>query len=472
MRLLSAAKQSSAIALLALALNACSPPPQPITNALESGELVVITYNSATTFYQDADGKYAGLEYDLVRLFANELGVKVKFIVAQKFNQILPALQKHQVHFAAAGLNVTANWLKHVQFGVPYQTVKQQVAYQSDKRRPTSMSDLVGKRIEVVAGSDAIALLKHVKKNTPGLVWTEVATHGSFDLLERLADDKVDFVVADSHVVDITNNFFPNVAAAFDIGNPHQIAWAFPENGDPTLSLRAKEFFAKIIRDGTLKRILDRYYGHIRRLDQTDVTNFLEKSQLVLPRYKRFFYEAQDISDIDWRLLAAISFHESHWDPLATSYTGVRGIMMLTSDTADRMNVTDRLDPKQSIIAGAKYLALLKETIPARIPEPDRTWLAVAAYNVGYGHLEDARVLAQRQRLNPDSWTDIKKTLPLLSKSSQLTALKHGFARGGEPVIMTEDIRTYFDILAKFEKPYRPALVSPGPDITVTRKLP
>jgi membrane-bound lytic murein transglycosylase F len=130
--------------------------------------------------------------------------------------------------------------------------------------------------------------------------------------------------------------------------------------------------------------------------------------------------------------------------------------MMLTADTADRMGVDNRLDPKQCIPAGARYLVAIRDMIPARISEPDRTWLALAAYNVGYGHLEDARILTQRQKLNPDAWADLKKVLPLLSKSEYHSTLKHGYARGGEPVIFTENVRTYYDILVKFEKPYKP----------------
>jgi membrane-bound lytic murein transglycosylase F len=139
--------------------------------------------------------------------------------------------------------------------------------------------------------------------------------------------------------------------------------------------------------------------------------------------------------------------------------------MMLTEDAADEMGVTDRLDPKQSIIAGGKYFLNQKDALPPRIAEPDRTWFALAAYNVGPGHLEDARVLAQRQGLNPDAWPDLKKSLPLLSKTAYHSTLKHGYARGGEPVIFTENIRTYYDILVKFEKPYRP-LFSPTPSHT------
>ena len=118
------------------------------------------------------------------------------------------------------------------------------------------------------------------------------------------------------------------------------------------------------------------------------------------------------------------------------------------------MKVTDRLDTRQNILAGARYLRLLKDRLPTRILEPDRTWIALAAYNQGSSHIEDARILAQRLGLNPDSWVDLKKTLPLLSLSQYFQNLKHGYARGGEAVILTESVRTYHNILLKYERPH------------------
>jgi membrane-bound lytic murein transglycosylase F len=212
----------------------------------------------------------------------------------------------------------------------------------------------------------------------------------------------------------------------------------------------------RINSTGALRVLLDRYYGHIERLTQGDVVAFLQRRTTVLPQYRASFEEAQELTGFDWRLLAALGFQESHWNPLATSPTGVRGLMMLTSETADRMNVTNRLDAHQNIIAGARYLRMLKDTLPGRIPEPDRTWMALAAYNVGYGHLEDARILAQRRGLDADSWVDVRKTLPLLARSDYYTTVKRGFARGGEAVILTENVRNYYDILQRYEEPYRP----------------
>ena len=158
------------------------------------------------------------------------------------------------------------------------------------------------------------------------------------------------------------------------------------------------------------------------------------------------------LTGIEWQLLAAMAYRESHWNPLATSYTKVRGMMMLTEDTADRMNVTNRLDARESIMAGARYLQLLKEQLPVRIVEPERTWLALAAYNQGMGHLEDARILSQRYGLSPDTWVDVQKAMVKLRNPAIAKTLKHGYARGGEAVIFVETVRLYYDMLKRISR--------------------
>jgi membrane-bound lytic murein transglycosylase F len=459
--LASSAKLSAimrALVLLGLcaSLAACGGPAKPIPPARESGELVVVTRNGPTTYYEDAEGAHVGLEHDLVQMFARELGFEVRWIVATQFQDILPTVIQRQAHFAASGMTITDERKRRVSFSTAYQPVQEQVVYNTDGPRPKSFSDLVGRRLQVVAGTSYVDQLKQAQRKHPQLTWEEVRGRETEELLQRVADGEVDYVIADSHIVLLSQNYYPKLGVAFDVGKPEYLAWAFPKDGDAWLYKKSIEFFAKIQRDGTLKRLLDRYYGHIERLESADVVGFLEKMNRVLPRYRDLFQRAQEETGIDWRLLAALGYQESKWDPLATSPTGVRGLMMLTEQTADHMRVTDRLDPGQSIRAGAKYFLNLKDTLPAPIPEPDRTWLALAAYNVGYGHLEDARVLGQRLGMNPDSWADMKKALPLLAKSEYHTTVKHGFARGGEAVILTENIRTYYDILLKFEKPHKP----------------
>lgn len=452
--------------ILVLGMGSCSTPEPPIPPVQENHELVVLTRNSPSTYYEDAYGNYAGLEHDLVKLFAKELGVDVRFIVASEYSKIIPTLTKKQAHLVAAGLTITPEREKIIRFGPAYQTVQQQCVYNTFSLKPDDIGDLIGKNIEVIAGSSYVERLKQVRQKYPKLEWHEVRAKGIEELLGRVANGETDYSVADSHFVAMAQNFFPDLGVAFNLGKPEQLAWAFPKDGDPDLVAKAQIFFDRIHKDGTLRRLLDRYYGHIERLNRIDVVTFLEKMNATLPSYRKLFQQAEEITEIDWRLIAALGYQESHWDPLATSPTGVRGLMMLTADTADHLGVNDRLDPKENVPAGASYLLTLKEALPQRIPEPDRTWIALAAYNTGMGHLEDARVLAQQNKLNPDSWADLKKALPLLSKTAYYTPLKHGYARGGEAVIFVENIRNYYNIMMKFE----PAYKSPYPFLTDTKE--
>lgn len=429
---------------------------KPIASPRDSGELVVLTRNGPTTYFENEQGQPAGFEHDLVALFAKELSLRLRFKLVSEFKDILPMVAERQAHFAAAGTTITDARKMQVLFSTAYQTVQQQLIYNSRALKPGSLKNLTG-QLSVVAGTSYVERLQRAKRTIPDLKWTEVEGQQTEELLAQLAEGTgVNYVIADSNIMQISQNFHPELAVAFNVGPPEYLAWAFPKNGDAWLYKKSVEFFARIQRNGTLKRLQDRYYGHVERLETADVSTFLEKMNTVLPRYRALFQEAQELTGIDWRLLAALGYQESKWEPLATSPTGVRGIMMLTEDTADHMGVTDRLDPKQSIIAGSKYFLNQRDALPPRIMEPDRTWMAMASYNVGYGHLEDARVLAAKQGLNADAWTDLKKTLPLLAKAQFHTTVKHGYARGGEPVIFTENIRTYYDILAKYEKPYKP----------------
>lgn len=451
------------ITLLAALAAACSRPSKPLPPVREGRELVVVTYNSPTTYFVNGNNEFAGLEYDLARLFTQELGpeYRVKFLVVNGVGEVIPALLKGRAHIAAAGLDVTRLRSHLVRFGPDYQQVQPQVVVNAEKEfKPRKLTDFSGKSLQVPrGGSDAEALADGVV-DSPELQWLEARHAGGDELLERVAEGALDATIADDHLVSMVQNYYPNLKVAFNFGNPRKLAWAFPKDGDDWLYRKAADFFEKIRKDGALRILHDRYYGHSERLNTMDVTGFLTRSKTLLPQYVPLFKQAQASTGLDWRFLAALSYQESHWDTYNTSPTNVRGLMMLTEATADKMGVTNRLDPRQSIMAGARYLLLLKDALPARIAEPDRTFLALAAYNVGLAHVEDARVLAQRRGLNPDAWADIKKTLPLLNQYEVYSTLKYGFARGGAAVIFVESIRAYYKILEKYEERHTP----PPPD--------
>ena len=439
--------------VLILALLAYKLTQKGLPRVQNSKTLVVITSNGPNTYYVKNEGEYAGFEYDLVNLFAKDLGpdYSVKIITADHLGDVIPKLLEGKAHLAAANLSITPDRASIVKFGPSYLDVQQHITYNTEQNpEPKDINALIGKHIHVPKGSSYGERLKFLQANQPKLSWQEVQTDSTDELIEQVNMGLLDYTVADDRIIDILQNFYPNIGKGLALGEPEQLAWAFPKNGDEWLYAKSVEFFKRISADGTLKNLVDRYYGHTERLDPVDVSKFLELTHSKLPKYIPLFKQAQELTDIDWRLIAAISYQESHWDQYNTSPTNVRGMMMLTEQTADALNVTDRLDAKQSIMGGARYINILKQQVPESIPEPDRTWMALAAYNIGLAHLEDARLLAKRMNLNPDSWADIKTTLPLLNKAKFYSTAKFGYASGGAPVIFVEAIRNYYDILEKY----------------------
>ena len=389
----------------------------------------------------------AEFERELVQLFARQIHATVKTVTLAQ-DEVLDALTKHQIHLAAVPLRIE-NKPTGLRFGPSYQSVREWVVCDNDSPTIKSLTDLANRKLAVAAGSTHEVALREAKVSLPSLQWQTLHNLTTQEILAEVGEGALDCAAANELQLADALNYHPNLVADIDIGPPSKLAWGFPVDADPELLEQVNIFFATIQQDGTLHRLLERYYGHNNRLDEMNAAAFITGIDTVLPHFRRVFEEAGTLTGMDWRLLAALAYQESQWNPLATSYTNVRGMMMLTEDTADSMNVNNRLDARESILAGAKYLQLLKEQMPGRIPEPDRTWMALAAYNQGYSHLEDARILTVRAGKNPDSWADVKKWMPLLSKPVYYQTLKHGFARGGEAVILVESIRSYHDILKR-----------------------
>ncbi|MBT8058811.1 MAG: membrane-bound lytic murein transglycosylase MltF, partial [Gammaproteobacteria bacterium] len=297
-------------------------------------------------------------------------------------------------------------------------------------------------------------------QDVPGIEWEPRSDVGMESLLLAVADGAVDITLVDSNIFGLNRHFYPRVAAGFTIDGTLPHAWAFPPGPDDSLAQRAREFLWQLDSSGQLAELHDAFYAPRDRMDRVGMFQFLRQVRERLPRLLPVFQETADAHGMDWRLLAAIGYQESHWDPDASSYTGVRGIMMLTRRTARQLGVTDRLDPAQSIEGGARYFLRLRKRIPPRIAEPDRTWMTLAAYNMGMGHLEDARVLTQRQGGNPDLWIDVNKRLELLSQEKYYRTLRFGYARGFEAKQYVKNIRSYYETLVWMDTREHPLLVA------------
>ena len=418
----------------------------------EAGELVVLTRQGPTTYALDGTLGANGYDHDLAQLFAQELGVEARFIVADNDADIYRRLKNREAHLAAAWLTPVND--PEIQSAKPYFHSSNVLVTHEASLPIDNIEQLAGKTVHVVADSRQAEALLEIQARIPTLSVISETEHGELDLLERVAARGMAAAVVDQAVFDIGSNYYPELQNSLEIGSTRPLAWLFPAvQGDPELLAKANLFLQRVRKDGTLARLQDRYFGHVERLDQADIVTFIERIRILLPKYRALFQSAQASTGIDWRLLAALAYQESQWDPLATSPTGVRGMMMLTVETADQLGVGNRLDPKLSIRAGAQYLSDLRDALPEAIKEPDRLWLALAAYNLGMGHLQGARFIAKSVKANPDSWYEMKKVLPLLARPQYYERLNSGMARGGEAVMLVENIRIYSDILNRYERP-------------------
>ena len=412
--------------------------------------LNVITRNSPTTYYIGPNGP-TGFEYELAKKFADYLGVELNIVVQNEFHQILPSIVNGDAHIGAAGITHTKQREAFVEFGPEYTKVVPQVTYRAGEKKPRTITDLHNKRIAVVKGSTHAQMLLDHKEFFPKLEWKEYPDLSSEELMLLTSDSLIDYTIADSNELAVTRRYFPNLRIGFDLGKEQPLAWALKKSEDASLQKAVHKFFTQIENNGTLTQLREKYFGHVNDITPVDSHTFLKHVHERLPKYENLFREAAIEYDQDWRFLAAVSYQESLWNSKAVSPTGVRGLMMLTRETAKQLKIKNRIDPHKSVIGGTEYFVSIHTKIPARIREPDRTWMALAAYNVGFGHLEDARILTQNAGDDPDRWMDVRKYLPLLSSKKWYEKTRHGYARGKEPVIYVQNIRNYFDLLVWLE---------------------
>jgi len=420
------------------------------SKALATGdELIVLTRNAPTTWYQGRAG-LAGPEHDLVNDFAQYAGFKVRFRVLGSIDEILREIRAGRGHMAAAGITRTEGRNREgFVFGPAYQQVEQQVVCRRNAGKlPKTVADLSSVRLTIIADSSYRETLVSLQRKFPELNWNEAPDTSTELLLEKVWRKQIDCTIADSTIVNINRRYYPELVVAFSIGQPQAMSWLLSPR-QPELAEKLQTWFQQVKQSGRLANIQERYYGHVEIFDYVDMKKFLRRIEERLPQYKTHFQKAAEESGIPWTLLAAQSYQESHWRANAKSPTGVRGMMMLTLNTARSLGVTNRLDVSQSIHGGARYLSKMLKRIPETVKDEDRLWYALAAYNVGYGHLSDARRLATRLNKNPDRWMDLKQVFPLLMQKKYYKSLRYGYARGTEPVRYVQRIRDYQQVLER-----------------------
>ncbi|EPB0480023.1 membrane-bound lytic murein transglycosylase MltF [Providencia stuartii] len=417
-----------------------------LNQILSRGELRVSAISSPL-IYLDDEANLHDFDYELVQSFADYLGVKLIITMRPTVELIFDDIEEGNADIGVAGLLYNKDRLQKMKTGPSYLNVTQQLVYRKGSTRPKSFNDIKGKLV-VMAGSAHASTLKSLAGKYPELTWQETTEYTTNQLLEMVAEGLIDYTLEDSISVALQQRIHPEITVGFDLVDDHAITWYMKRLNDDSLNAALLDFFNVSNEIDLLARLDEKYFSHVSSFDYFDTISFINAINKKLPNYQPLFEKYA--TTLDWKLLAAIAWQESHWDPLATSPTGVRGLMMLTKPTAETMGVADRLDAEESIKGGAAYLEYLMQRLPVSIADDDRIWFALAAYNMGYGHMQDVRKLTEMQGGDPDRWLDVKSRLPLLTQKKYYSQLNYGYARGHEAYRYVENIRRYHQSLVGY----------------------
>ncbi len=428
-------------------------PHDALARVLASGKLRAVSRVNPATFVVDRYGP-AGIEYELARDFAASLGVELEMIPVATIGEAYAALDAGSADIAASGLTERRLSERPYLYSSSYLGVSQQVVFRSGTRRPGSLADLVGTRVMVLAQSTSADALRRAQASLPGLGWMESTQTDTADLLRRLTEGEIDYAVVKSHEFYMHAGLFPALDVAFDLPEPEQLAWAVSGNpGNSRIYAAMQGFLSRSEQDGELDLLRERFFGYLPEINRKALNAFAARAERQLPKLEPVMRRIAAEEGIDWHLLAAMSYQESHWNPVAVSRKGAAGMMMLTPEAASEVGVHDRRNMEQSLRGGARYFRRLMDDLEGAIAPVDRELFALAAYNMGPAHLADARRLAGLRGANPDLWSDVEDQLPLLGKREWRVHTEYGYARGLETASFVSGVRQYHRFLEHHEDP-------------------
>ena len=438
----------------------------------ERGVLRVLTRNNPVTYFL-YKGRPFGFEYELVKMLAESLGVRLQMVVPPDREALETWLLEGRGDLVAASLTVTRTREARVAFSRPYLYVDEVlVAPKGAKDVPTRLADLAGRAVHVRPSSSGWETLSHLRELGIGVelvpVAEDVETEG---LLARVAAGEIDLTVADSHILDLEQTYGTRVeavmtlpavgtstgtatstsAVAMDGGGPRRpsderpgLAIGFAMRpGSTELEAEVDAFVERIYRGRKYNIYKRRYFEDARRIRRYKKAR-VDRSGRISP-YDDLIRSVASQYEFDWRLMAAQAYVESGFDPDAESWVGAQGLFQVMPRTGASLGYDDLADPVEGTRAGIKYMDRLLSRFDPELPFAERVWMALAAYNAGLGHVFDARRLAPRLGLDPNKWFDnVEKAMLALSKPKFARQARHGYVRGREPVAYVGSIREVY----------------------------
>lgn len=437
-----------ALGVTTIAMNGCDAiywdEQESLAQVQSKGEIVVLTTQSPLIYSKPKRGDAFGIDHDLIENFATHYKINVRYVVLPDEEAVLRALSKGEGDIAAARLRTphyNMGFLASPAYEETYLSL-----YCSKKSQVQNIKDLNGKKIALLNKDNYLGLSERLRQLSPQVQVEILDNTKTQDLIATLPQGKSDCVIAENFSGDFYTRYYTQVEKIAALTESYSLSWLLTPDNQDLLRLM-QSWYQQASREDEVMRILDRYKTYLSQLDKRDIAKFFKKIRSTLPTYRQAFKDAAEEHRLPWQLVASVAYQESHWNPDARSFTGVRGLMQLTTDTADHVGIEDRTDPMQSIWGGSKYLRYLLDKTPAHLNPKDRLALALAAYNVGLAHLKDAQKLAEKMGRNPYSWRHLREVLPLLADPEYAAELEYGPARGYETVDFVERVKSFYNLM-------------------------
>ncbi len=304
----------------------------------------------------------------------------------------------------------------------------------------SSVEDLAGREVAARPSSSYHDTLEELQEDGVAVRIEPVPEDVETELvLQGVADGEYDLALADRHIVAIEQAHGRPLEVALEV-KADQAHGVLVRDGDTALREALSAFVADAKASGLYDRLHRRYFEDQRRITETTTVRSDVDGQL--SPYDELVQRHAEEHGFDWRLIVAQMHQESRFDAQAVSWAGARGVMQLMPRTARELGVTDPMDPAQAIEGGVTYLGRMRDRFDEALLPTDRTWLALASYNAGHGHVVDAQRLAARKGWDDGRWFgNVERAMLLLMQPKYARKSRYGYVRGTEPVHYVQTIR-------------------------------
>jgi membrane-bound lytic murein transglycosylase F len=412
--------------------------PRSLAEIVKSGYIRVLTRNNDTSFFIYR-GHRMGFDYELGKKLAQSLGIRVDMIITQSWAEMVPSLLKGEGDVIAAEVTVTPARRKQVLFAEPWGHTREVLVWKDGTPPLRTAEDLAGKDVHVRKSSTYWQSLLELNAKlraigSPEAVLVTVEEDWETDtILQAVSNGEIVYTVADDLLANIHTAYWENLMVGPPISEERDLAWAV-RPGDVKLKKAIDDLLRDLRRKPDFNILRKKYFEAERTLKKERKDKFYASETGTLSAYDPLVRKYAEQHGFDWRLVAAQIYQESHFEPQRKSWVGAMGLFQIMPATAKGLGITDPTDPEQSIKGGLKYMQQLSDHYQD-VPDPiERYRFALAAYNSGFGHVDDARKLARAAKQDASQWRQVAPWLLKLSDKKIASKARFGFCRGSEPV--------------------------------------